>query len=340
VKSWKYSVNRNDCHLNFFVVGAASPNPMLKSQNPQKQPLIVLVGPTGVGKTALSLGIGQQFSAEIISMDSMQIYKYMDIGTAKASAEERAIVPHHLVDFVDPRSDYNTNTFVIDTQRVAQDIADRGNIPMLVGGTGLYLQALLFGLIDIPEIPAAIRENIQHRIDVEGNAVLHEELAAIDPESALRVHINDTQRLIRGLEIHAATGITWSAFLQSQQPPDSAFNPILIGLRRERDELYERINRRVEQMLDEGLLGEVKGLLARGYGPELGSMQSIGYRHMVEFCLGHWSWDEAVRLLKRDTRRYAKRQMTWFRDKGITWFHPDDRSGVEGFVKAAIAHLK
>lgn len=309
---------------------------MSKSKNTQKQPLIVLVGPTGVGKTAMSLGLAERFMAEIISMDSMQIYTHMDIGTAKATADERAAVPHHLLDFVDPRCDYNTNTFVMDTTRVAHEIAGRGNIPMLVGGTGLYLQALLFGLIDIPAIPPSIREKIQLRITLEGNQVLHDELAVLDPESAQRVHVNDTQRLIRGLEIHAATGVSWSSFLKTQPRSDSEFAPILVGLRREREELYARIERRVDQMLGDGLLDEVKWLLAHGYGPELGPMQSIGYRHMVEFCLGHWSWEEAVRLLKRDTRRYAKRQFTWFRDKGITWFHPDDYPGVEAHVRASL----
>ncbi len=302
-----------------------------------KQPLIVLVGPTGVGKTALSLGIAQQFAAEIISMDSMQIYKYMDIGTAKATPAERALIPHHLVDFIDPRCEYNTNTFIQDTKRVAGEIAGRGHIPMLVGGTGLYLQALLFGLIDMPEIPAGIRADIQHRVIAEGNAVLHAELTRIDPASAQRVHVNDTQRLIRGLEIYAATGATWTSFLDRQQEPDDYFAPILIGLRRERDELYARIDRRVDQMLEEGLLEEVQSLLAQGFEPELGSMQAIGYRHMAMFCLGHWPWDETVRLLKRDTRRYAKRQFTWFRDKGITWFHPDDRAGVETFVAESLS---
>ena len=298
----------------------------------KKQPLIVIVGPTGVGKTAMSFGIAEHFSAEIISMDSMQIYKHMDIGTAKATKTERALIPHHLIDFVDPQDDYNTNTFVSDAQKAASEIVKHGHVPMLVGGTGLYLQALLFGLIDIPEIAPRVRQHIQQRIDQEGNGVLHKELSTIDPESALRVHVNDTQRLIRGLEIYQSTGKTWSSFLVNQKKPDSCFSPILIGLKRKREQLYSRIDRRVDEMITEGLLNEVEHLLKKGYSPDLKPMQSIGYKHMVQYSLGNWTWDEALRLMKRDTRRYAKRQFTWFRDKGITWFHPEAIHDVKDFV--------
>lgn len=302
----------------------------------KKQPLVALVGPTGVGKTTLSLEMAQRFSGEIISMDSMQIYKQLDIGTAKATVAERAKVPHHLVDCIDPRSDYNTNDFVADSRRIIGEINGRGHLPMLVGGTGLYLQGLLFGLIDIPEIPHGVREDLSQRLETEGNQILHDELRRIDPPTAQRVHVNDSQRLIRGLEIYLATGRTWSSFLKEQHEPNHDFAPILIGLRRERDELYQRINGRVEQMLDGGLLGEVEDLLATGCGPELLAMQSIGYRHMVQFCLGRWTWEEAVRLLKRDTRRYAKRQFTWFRDKGLSWFHPDQHQEVELYIAQAL----
>ncbi len=302
------------------------------------QPLLVLVGPTGVGKTAMSFSLANHFSAEIISMDSMQVYKHMDIGTAKATKAERALVPHHLIDFIEPTAEYNTNLFVQDCTRVAADIIKRGKLPMLVGGTGLYLQALLFGLIKIPPVPADIRQQIQHRIAEEGNQKLHEELGQFDPETARRVHTNDTQRLIRGLEIYKATGKTWSFFLKKQKDRNPhgemrKYRPILIGLRRERKGLYERIERRVDEMLEEGLVGEVESLLESGVGVELCSMQSIGYKHMARYCLGDWSYTEAVRLMKRDTRRYAKRQFTWFRDKGITWFHPDAAAEVVLFVE-------
>lgn len=302
------------------------------------QPILVLVGPTGVGKTAMSFSLANHFSAEIISMDSMQVYKHMDIGTAKATKEERALVPHHLIDFVEPTAEYDTNLFTQDCLRVTADIVRRGKLPMLVGGTGLYLQALLFGLIEIPPIPAAIRRKIQQQVAAEGNQKLHEKLEQFDPETAKRVHCNDTQRLIRGLEIYEATGRTWSSFLDKQrsQNPEGAirnYRPILIGLQRERDELYERIERRVDEMLEEGLVAEVRSLLDSGVGVHLCSMQGIGYKHMARYCLGEWSYTEAVRLMKRDTRRYAKRQFTWFRDKGITWFHPDEAAEVTRFVE-------
>jgi tRNA dimethylallyltransferase len=337
MKSGKYSVNKMGCHLNSFCFQVQLLFFMSQSL---PQPLLVLVGPTGVGKTAMSFGLAKRFSAEIISMDSMQVYKYMDIGTAKATTAQRALVPHHLIDFVDPGQEYNTNMFVEDCRRVASEVAGRGNIPLLVGGTGLYLQALLFGLIEIPPVPAIVRQQIQDRIHREGNQVLHDELAGFDPETAQRVHVNDTQRLIRGLEIYQATGKTWSSFLAHQKKQQAEFNsgfaPVLIGLRRERDELYKRIDCRVDQMLEQGLLDEVKALLAKGYGPQLGAMQAIGYKHMAKYCLGYWSYGEAVRLLKRDTRRYAKRQFTWFRDKGITWFHPDKQADVEHFAEQTL----
>lgn len=294
-----------------------------------KQKLIVLAGPTGVGKTELSLGLAERFGAEVVSMDSMQVYKYMDIGTAKPSPSERARVPHHLIDYVEPDEVYHAGRFVRDARRAIADIAARKRLPMLVGGTGLYMKSLLQGVVDLPEIPQQIRNGVASDLSRLGNAALHAELAACDAASAARIHSNDSQRLVRGLEIFRATGIPWSRYLAEQEARQPEFSVLKIGMRRPRSELYARINARVDIMVAQGLVEEVQGLLEMGFGPELGPMQSIGYRHMVNYIEGHWSWEEALRLLARDTRRYAKRQFTWFgRDSHINWFHPYEVEAV------------
>lgn len=295
---------------------------------PQK--IIVLAGPTGVGKTELSLGLAEKFGAEIISMDSMQIYRYMDIGTAKPSPAERARIRHHLLDYVEPDEPYHVSRFVQDARAALGEIRGRGHVPMLVGGTGLYMRGLLKGVFTLPEVPVLVRDQVRADLERLGNDALHQELARCDPDSAARIHKNDSQRLARGVEIFRATGIPWSEHLRRQQHQGDEFQVVKIGLRRDRAELYQRINDRVTMMIDQGLLAEVEHLLGMGYGPELGSMQAIGYRHMGCFIRKEWTWQEAVTLMARDTRHYAKRQFTWFgRDALFQWFHPDDRHHVE-----------
>ncbi|MDA3785640.1 MAG: tRNA (adenosine(37)-N6)-dimethylallyltransferase MiaA [Deltaproteobacteria bacterium] len=289
-----------------------------------KQKILILVGPTGVGKTDLSLGIAEKFQAEIISMDSMQIYRHMDIGTAKPTLAERCRVPHHLVDYVEPDEIYHVSRFVKDARQAIEEISSRGLLPMLVGGTGLYMRGLLEGVFALPVIPGEVREKVRHDLQRLGNAEMFQELSVCDPESAARIHPNDSQRLARGVEIFRATGIPWSQHLRRQDTEAHGYEVVKVGLQRERRQLYERINSRVDIMIEQGLLAEVENLLAMGFGPELGPMQSIGYRHMVQYIVGAWPWQEAVSLLARDSRRYAKRQFTWFgRDQDIEWFHPD-----------------
>lgn len=302
-----------------------SPSPPLG-----KQKIIVLAGPTGVGKTELSLRICEGFKAEIISMDSMQIYRYMDIGTAKPTLSERSRIHHHLVDYVDPDEIYHVSRFVNDARQAIADIAGRGHIPMLVGGTGLYMRGLLEGVFELPDIPDQVRDQVRVDMQDQGNAKMYEELVQCDPDTAARIHQNDSQRLARGLEIFRATGIPWSEHLKRQQQPSCEFDVIKIGLRRNRAELYQRINSRVDIMVEQGLLAEVESLLSMGFGPELGPMQSIGYRHMVHYIKGEWGWQDAITLLARDTRHYAKRQFTWFgRDQAMHWFHPDEQPDIE-----------
>jgi len=309
-------------------------------ETPISEPVLILIGPTAVGKTALSLALAERFSCEIVGLDSMQIYRHMDIGTAKATAEERALVPHHLLDMVDPDEEYHVARYVADATEACRQIIVRGNRPLLVGGTGLYLKGLLEGLFEIPPVPETIRASLNQRLAEEGRAVLFAELSQCDPESAIRIHPNDTHRLLRALEIFQATGRPWSEHLREQQVQPALSNVLQLGLLAERTALYERINLRVEQMVAEGLLAEVEKLLAMGYDPSLKAMQSIGYRHMVQFLQGEWDWDETLFLLARDTRRYAKRQMTWFgNDPDIRWFAPTDTGpifeGIESFLAEA-----
>lgn len=297
------------------------------------QPLLVLVGPTAIGKTDLSFSIAEAFDCEIISMDSMQIYKYMDIGTAKPTPAERQRVPHHLIDFVDPASHYDVSCYVRDAGRAIDQVAARGRLPLLVGGTGLYLKGLLEGLFTLPPIPRGIREEIRELLRRKGHDFLHGELSKVDPESAARIHPHDSQRLTRAMEIFAATGKGWSAHLRRQQEEKAKrsgkYMAVKIGLSRPREELYERINQRVGLMVEAGLQAEVEGLLARGYSRNLQAMQSIGYRHMIMYIDHLWSREETITLMARDTRRYAKRQFTWFnREPGINWHHPDEKERI------------
>jgi tRNA dimethylallyltransferase len=301
----------------------------------------MLCGPTAVGKTELALAIGKAFSCEIVGVDSMQVYRYMDIGTAKPTPAERRRVPHHLIDIVDPDEHYTLGRFIKDAAEAVGSIRARGNTPLLAGGTGLYFKGLLQGVFhDSPpedgtgkgaedEKKARLKKTLRQRVESEGNQVLHQELQEVDPESAARIHPNDTQRILRALQIFHSTGIPWSRHLAAQQRKDCRYDALKIGLSRPRRELYERIDTRVAQMVERGLPAEVEKLLAMGYGPELKAMQSIGYRHMLNFLDRTWTWEEALEKLSRDTRHYAKRQYTWFNsDPEIRWFEVDDAETI------------
>lgn len=303
--------------------------PVQISKNNKLSPGIILLGPTGIGKTEISLKIAEKFSCEIISVDSMQVYRYMDIGTAKATPEERRRVTHYLIDIVDPDEDYNVARFVEDASLAGQKIRKHGNIPFFVGGTGLYFKGLLEGLFEVIGIDESIRGDLRQALSSGNRHDLYEELKACDPVSASRIHPNDSHRLLRALEIFRATGVPWSQYLKKQQQSPLLENVLKLGLTCDREKLYKKINKRVERMIDQGLLDEVKKLLAMGYDGNLKSMQSIGYRHMVNYLEGRWSWQEAKELLARDTRRFAKRQYTWFsRDPEILWFEPAQQEKI------------
>lgn len=301
------------------------------------EPVLTLVGPTAIGKTDLSIHLSKEFNCEIISVDSMQVYRFMDIGTAKASLDDRRRVTHHLIDIVDPDEEYNAARFVKDCFEAITLIHKRGAVPLLTGGTGLYFQALSRGLFPSPPTDKTIRDNLIRRLAEEGHSALHDELKESDPSSAVRIHPHDSSRIIRALEVFYTTGIPLSDHLKRQksEAPVSRLQAITsIGLTCERDALYQRINRRTEQLFELGLEDEVRGLINQGYGTELQSMQSIGYRHMVAYLEGRWNLEKCRELLARDTRRYAKRQYTWFgRDESIRWFDRGNATEIFSFVE-------
>ncbi len=303
-----------------------------------KPKVIVICGATGIGKTSVGIELAQKSGGEIVSADSMQIYRYMDIGTAKPTPAELAQVPHHMIDIVDPAEDYDAVQFARQARDRVADIVKRGLVPFIVGGTGLYIKALLHGLFQSRPVDPRIRSRLKQEAEENGSQTLHERLQQLDPDTAGRLHPNDSYRIIRALETIESTGKSISKLHREHHFEDDPFDALKIGLQMDRQKLYDRIDHRVDLMIDAGLKQEVAKLLALGYTAELKSMQSIGYRHIVEFIQEKLPWEECLRTLKRDTRRFAKRQFTWFgADRQIQWSAPDQiieiTRLVEGFLK-------
>ncbi len=283
----------------------------------------VLLGPTAVGKTAVAVELAAGRGAEIVNADSLQIYRELDIGTAKPTPAERARVPHHLIDVVDPPEPFDAARYAQEGRHILAELHARGVPPLVVGGTGLYLRALLSGLFAEGEPPPGVRERVRRDLSTLGLPALYARLLRLDPVTAARLHPHDTYRIIRALEVMEATGKPLSQFIAAHRFQDAPFQTLKLGLMRPREELYQRIELRVQAMLAAGWLEEVEGLLRR-YPPTLKPLQALGYRHLINYLSGRWSLEEALTLLTRDTRRYAKRQLTWFgSDKEIRWFHPD-----------------
>ncbi len=287
--------------------------------------IITICGPTGVGKTGFAIALSKEFNGEIIGADSMQIYKYMDIGTAKPDAGERAMAVHHLVDFLDPKEDFDAGKFAQMAGQAIDSIIAKGRLPIVAGGTGLYIRALLHGLFRANPICEQTLEQLTLELERLGSEVMHDRLKSCDPFAAQKIHPNDGFRIVRALEVFQTTGIPISERQKDHDFKEERYQSLTLGLEMDRQQLYDRINRRVDIMIDQGLLKEVDGLVARGYSLDLKPMQSIGYRHMGLYMKEGVDFQEAVRLLKRDTRRYAKRQFTWFRkEPGLTWVDPTD----------------
>ena len=302
-----------------------------------KPKIIIVCGPTGIGKTAVALDLAQSFKGQIIGADSMQVYKHMDIGTAKPSAEEQARVVHHMVDILEPDEPFDAAQFSEKARAKIYKLSQQNIIPFVVGGTGLYIKALLYGLFDTDISDAQVRARLQAQAHRQGIEFLYKRLSRLDPATAKRLHPNDAYRILRALEVLESTGRSISKHHQKHGFLEQPFNALKIGLHMDRAALYERINQRVDAMIAAGFLNEVKALLKRGYSADLKSMQSIGYRHLADYIQSRLSWEECVRILKRDHRRYAKRQLTWFgADPEIIWKEPSEleelKRLVEGFM--------
>lgn len=270
----------------------------------------------------------------------MQIYRYMDIGTAKPTAKERSDVQHHMIDIVDPDEPFDAKQYATLAREQIAELHGRGTIPFVVGGTGFYIKALVHGLFQVLPADSNVRLRLTREAEILGTGALHKRLLKSDPLVAERIHPNDRYRIIRSLEVYELTGKKVSELHREHGFKDTAFKVLKIGLDIDRESLYHRINQRVDGMIEAGLVAEVKGLIAKGYTSELKSMQSIGYRHIAGYLEGRYSWDETLRTLRRDTRRYAKRQLTWFKaDSETVWMAPgqlrDIKSSVRKFLQEA-----
>ncbi len=291
--------------------------------------LILLAGPTGVGKTSLSLEIADVLGAEIINADSMQIYRLMDIGTAKPTSEERAAIRHHLIDIAYPDEPFDAARYLELAGPVIDGLHEKSKTPLVVGGTGLYMKVLTKGICSGPAGDPRMREELLREEKERGLAAMHAELMRVDSVLGERIHPNDRQRILRALEVWRATGMPLSKQQEEHGFERALYRSIKIFLYREREELYERINRRVRAMMEQGFLDEVRSLIGLGYGPELKSMQSLGYRQLARHLLEACPLDEAVQEIQRETRRYAKRQATWFRgDPEFHWVAADRKDEV------------
>ncbi len=275
----------------------------------EKIKIIIIQGPTGVGKTAVTLALAKKFPIEIINADSMQFYKYMDIGTSKPTSDEQAVVPHHLFSIVEPDKDFNAARFMEKGRQAVEAISARGKTPVVAGGTGLYLKALTRGLFPAPEVDTDLRRSFKKKSREE----LFKKLCEVDYDASTRINPNDAVRIIRALEVFYLTGIPLSRHHKLHGFQDEPYSSLKICLTRDRQNLYRRIERRVDQMIAKGFLQEVQILLDRGYAPQLKSMQAIGYKSMIQFIQGSMAWDRAVDQIKKETRNLAKRQLTWFK---------------------------
>ena len=305
-----------------------------------RQRLWFLVGPTASGKTAVGIEVAERVAAEILSLDSMAIYRGMDIGTAKPTADERARVPHHLIDLVEPGEAFDTGRYVAEAERAIADIVGRGRIPLFVGGTALYLKALTEGFFDGPQANWELRNRLKAEADEHGSPALHDRLRTVDPAAAVRIHPNDLRRIVRALEVHETTGHPISEQQTQFGSPSPRYDCVLAGIRRDRAELYERINQRVDAMLDAGLMEEVRALLGGPQGVSHAASQFVGYAEAIAHLRGECPLDEARERIKTRSRQFAKRQLTWFRSFGqIRWVDAEAASSAEELAAKVIAEI-
>lgn len=307
----------------------------------EKKPLIILTGPTAVGKTALSIRLAKAVNGEMISADSMQVYRHMDIGTAKIRPQEMEGIPHALIDVLEPTEEFNVFLFQKMAKEAMNRIYARGKIPIVVGGTGFYIQALLYDVSFEETKPSAYRERLEQFAAQNGAEALHEKLFAVDPVSYRNIHANNVKRVIRALEFYAETGIPISQHNAQQHEKISPYNFEYFVLNDDRQKIYDRIEQRVDQMFAEGLVDEVRGLLEYGCTPDMVSMQGLGYKEILPYLAGTCSLEEASYILKRDTRHFAKRQLTWFRrEREVTWVDRQAFENQEAMLAFMLARLK
>lgn len=309
--------------------------------NDQK-PLIILTGPTSVGKTALSIALAKAVNGEIISADSMQVYKQMDIGTAKITPGEMSGVPHYMIDELEPDEEFNVVRFQQLSKQYMELIYAKNKVPILVGGTGFYIQAVLYD-IDFTENDSdtTYREELEQLLEKRGSEYLYEMLKTTDPESALAIHPNNSKRVIRALEFARLTGDKISEHNKEQRNKQSPYHYCYFVLNRDRARLYNTINSRVDQMMADGLLEEVKKLAAKGYTRDLVSMQGLGYKELLAYLDKEYTLEEAVEVLKRDTRHFAKRQITWFkREKDVIWVDKEQFASQEDILQYLLDCLR
>jgi tRNA dimethylallyltransferase len=305
----------------------------------RKIPLLVLVGPTAVGKSRLALEVAPRIGAEIISADSAQVYRYMDIGTAKPTAREQELVKHHLIDLVDPDQDFSVSDFQREADRVISQLYRGGKLPFMVGGTGLYVNAVIDRYVFQGRGKnIGLRRQLQQAAREQGLEVLYRRLAEVDPAAAAKIHPNDQKRIIRALEVYYQDGIPISRQVELTRRQESPYRLLMFGLNMEREELYRRIDRRVEEMMAAGFLEETRRLLEKGFKPDSPGLQVLGYRQLVRYLENGKGWKETVAEIKKETRQLAKRQLTWFRrDRRIIWLQAEDGlEALEELISRAV----
>lgn len=304
--------------------------------------LFILAGPTAVGKTDISIKLAEKLKGEIISADSMQIYKYMDIGSAKVTRDEMKGIPHHLIDVVEPHETFNVSQYKKMAEKIIKDIDARNKLPMLVGGTGLYINSLIYNY-DFTEAQTdeKYRSHLHEIAETKGKEYVHSLLKEVDPESYNRLYPNDLKRVIRALEVFELTGKTISQYNDNNDFLNIPYNVYYFVLTMDREKLYERINKRVDIMIEQGLIDEVTKLKSMGYTADMQSMKGIGYKEILYYLDGKITLDEAIYQIKKGSRNYAKRQLTWFRkDKRVIWIDKDQFSNEEGIVNNIINKFK
>lgn len=305
--------------------------------------LISIVGPTGVGKTSLSLHLTKKYGADILSSDSRQMYRHMDIGTAKPNQAVLDAFPHHFINIMDPDEEYSAGKFEEDAEKLLKEIFEKKDVAVVVGGSTLYINALWYGFDDMPEVSPEIREALNEELAEKGLEEMVKELYEVDPDTHFLVDKKNPMRVLRALEVYRASGKPISFFRTGEKKKETYYKHIKVGLQLDRNILYNRINNRVEQMAKKGLAEEVRKLLAMGYGPQHNAMQSIGYREMIPFVNGETNFYSAVKLIQRNSRRYAKRQFNYYRRfRDIKWFEAgkENEEAISGWIDERMGELE